>query len=554
VPSALLSRAGDRIAALRGGEVDWRSLGARLQVALERLPLRVAFIYALLLIVMLQATVEAVYSDADIASGPVIGDNYPGGPLRLGFVRWFEAFWLERGTRWIPGHRYLWTYGAYALTLLSLAAVAWSAKVATERRWTGWTFFVVPFCATAVLMPWQFAWSGHALAWVHVLLTAAFLVACAAQGGWFMRSPPVHVVLTVLLAVSGALGYASDRVLEGALVIPILAGGVLFVRMLPRPVNWRVSATCAVIGLTCIFLAPTFSHIADKQQITAEAFQVFKADPARRAANVDLFWKTGPRLLGGDWSNPPTDRFRSRLTTLCALLAAALLVAGIAYAAHTGLRALRRPRQIRPALTVFVVFWGLSVSAMIAAFIYTTAATDIYSSRYLVSAAYGVVALAAVAAAGRPWSRGLAGLALGIIAFAGFVSLAHRDLRDPRAPTRDVANIVQSVGLRYGAYKGYAGYWTAAPVTWLNRNRFKIYPTSQCQPDVVCQYNLHFADHSKRGPKQKTMIVIDHAYQPPSPYLLSTDPHFGRPLAEENFGRIQIYAYDYDVATKFGPK
>jgi hypothetical protein len=544
----------DRVAAVRGGDVDWRPLGARLQVALERLPLQVAVIYGVLLIVMLQATVEAVYSDADIASGPVIGDTYPGGPLRLGFVRWFEAFWLERATTWIPGHRYLWTYGAYLLTLLSLAAVAWTAKVATERRWAGIAFFAVPFCAGALLMPWQFAWSGHALAWVHVLLTAAFLVACAATGGWFLRRWPVHVVVTALLAVSGALGYASDRVLEGALVIPVLAGGVLFLRMLPRPVNWRLGATCIVIGLTCILLAPTFSHMADKAQISAEALTVSKADPARRAANLDLFWRTGPRLLGGNWADPPADKFRKLLTTVCALIVLALLVAGIVYAAYVGLRALWQPRRIRPPLAVFVVFWGLSVSAMIGAFIYSTAAIDIYSSRYLVSTAYGVIALAAVAAAGRGWSRAVGGLALGIVAFAGFVSLAHRDLRDPRAPTRDVANLITTVGHQFGAYKGYAGYWTAAPVTWLTRNEFKIYPTSQCLPDVVCPFNIHFADHWKRGPKQRTMIVIDHAYQPPSPYLLSTDPHFGKPIYEQNFGRIQIYVYDYDVATKFGPK
>src|SRR5436190_12662502 len=113
--------------------------------ALERLPFAIAVAYGVLLMVKLQATVDAVYSNADVASGPVIGDLYSGGPVRLGYVRWFEAFWLERATAWVPGHRDLWTYGAYLLTLLCLAAVAWSASVATRRRWTGLTFFAVPF-------------------------------------------------------------------------------------------------------------------------------------------------------------------------------------------------------------------------------------------------------------------------------------------------------------------------------------------------------------------------------------------------------------------------
>jgi hypothetical protein len=146
------------------------------------------------------------------------------------------------------------------------------------------------------------------------------------------------------------------------------------------------------------------------------------------------------------------------------------------------------------------------------------------------------------------------GAALGVVALAGFVSLAHRDLRTPTAPTRADAETVARIGRRFGASKGYAGYWTAAPLTWYTRNQFRIYPTTQCQPDTLCQSNLHFADHWKRGPKQRTMVVIDHAFQPPATFLLSTDPRFGRPLYEENTGRIQVFVYDYDVATKFGPK
>jgi hypothetical protein len=37
-------------------------------------------------------------------------------------------------------------------------------------------------------------------------------------------------------------------------------------------------------------------------------------------------------------------------------------------------------------------------------------------------------------------------------------------------------------------------------------------------------------------------------------FLLSTDPRFGKPIYEQDFGRIQIFVYPYDVATKFGPK
>ena len=520
------------------------------------MPTRLALIYAFLLIILLKTTVDAVYSNADIASGPVIGELYPGsGPVVLGFVRWFEAFWLERATGWVPGHRYLWTYGAYALTLLSLAAVAWSVAVATGKRWAGFTFFAVPFCATAVLMPWQFAWSGHALAWVHVLLAGAFLVASAAVGGWFARSFPAHLVVMLILSAATAVGYASDRALEAALIVPILVLAVLALRMLPRPANWRIAGTAAFIGVSSLLLAGPLQRAADKDQILGAGFNIAKADAARRADNFNLFLKAGPRLLGGDWSNTPADQVRRLIMILCAFVAVAALLVGIGYAAFIGVRALWRPRSSAPALTVFVVFWALSVGGMIGAFIWSTAAQDLESSRYLPSTAYGVVGLAVAAGASRLWSRAVVGAGLGLCALAGVISLAHHDLRaDPTTPTRGMANQVVDVAHRFGVKKAYAGYWDAAPLSWYTRTEVPVYPVDNCQPNTVCTFSQHFAYKWFTDSKQKTMLVVDRAIGVPRVFLQSTDTRFGKPIYVEDTGRLVIYVYPYDIFTKFGPK
>ena len=180
-PVAFVRRQRDRILASERN----RALLDRAAGWLAALPAWVAVLYGVLLLVVFKATVEAVYANADIASGPMIGETYDGGVLTLGFLNWFEGLWLEQITKWMPLHRYLWQYGPWVLTMLGLAAVAWTAARATGRRWAGITFFAVPFCATAALMPWQFAISGHALAWLTVLLVGAFLVAAAwSAAGW----------------------------------------------------------------------------------------------------------------------------------------------------------------------------------------------------------------------------------------------------------------------------------------------------------------------------------------------------------------------------------
>jgi hypothetical protein len=344
-------------------------------------------------------------------------------------------------------------------------------------------------------------------------------------------------------------------VLEAALVVPILVLAVLVLRMLPAPANWRVALTAAAIGVSSLALAAPFQHAADRAQILSAPFTVTSADAGRRAQNLDLFWKVGPRLLGGDWSNPPVDPVRHLLTRLCAFIVLGLLIVGIGYAAYLGVRALWRPRQVAPPLTVFVVFWALSVGGMIGAFIWSTAAQDLESSRYLPSAAYGVIALSVAAAAPRLWSRAALGACLSLIVLSGVISLAHHDLRaDPTAPARGMADTVARVGKQFGVTKAYAGYWDAAPLSWYTRDAFHVYPVDNCQPNTVCTFSQHFAYKWFTDSKQKTMLVVDRAIGVPRVFLQSTDTRFGKPIAVEDTGRLVIYVYPYDIFTKFGPK
>ena len=96
------------------------------------------------------------------------------------------------------------------------------------------------------------------------------------------------------------------------------------------------------------------------------------------------------------------------------------------------------------------------------AFVWSTAPIDIASARYLVSAAYAVIALVVVAAANLQWTRAIAGTALSVIVFSGITSIASHDIgNDPYTPTRQMANALAALGVAPGqrvatlAWNGY---------------------------------------------------------------------------------------------------
>ena len=320
--------------------------------------------------------------------------------------------------------------------------------------------------------------------------------------------------MTLFLAGAAAVGWASDKAVEAAVVVPCAIAGVIALRALRWPAGWRVGSSALVIAASAWIFHSPIADAAARSGIAGSPFDVIMADPARRAANLQLFWKSAPMLLGGDYTS--THGVRHGLALLCAWILAACVIAGLVYAAVVVLRALWRPASANPARVMFVLFWGLSLGAMVGAFIWTTAPQDLNSNRYLISAAYALVGLVVIAAADRRWSRAVAGLGLGIIAFAGFVSLANQDLRqDPAAPNRQMADAVTRVGHQWGVKKGYAGYWDAAPLTWMTRNEFHIYPVDNCQANTVCPFNLHIASSWYKPVKGiKTMLLVDPSNWP----------------------------------------
>lgn len=221
-------------AVLRSGRAAW-----------PWLPLAIAVVYVVLLLADFKALVQAIYLSADIVSAPMIAelsdDAPPDSEVLLGNFPWYEGYWYETLTRWLPGHRQIWQVGPWVLSLAGVALAAWSAGRAAGR-WAAAMVGVALGCASTGLLSYQFSLSIHSLVWVHVALLGAFLTLAAARGGLVARLP-LHVLACVGLVAVTAVGLASDRLLLVAGVGPFAVAAVALAVLIPSTAGRRLAFT-----------------------------------------------------------------------------------------------------------------------------------------------------------------------------------------------------------------------------------------------------------------------------------------------------------------------
>lgn len=368
-------------------------------------PLAFAAFYAAVLLATLPSVVNAIYRNSDIAAAPDIGQLSAKAPdfaqTVLGNAPWYSALWFEQLTRWIPGHRTVWELTPWILTLAGIALVAWAAARVTDR-WTGALIAVTLACAGSTLLPLQFAWSIHAVAYVHICVLGAFIVPMALwreRGAWWAQA---GVGALVILATG--VGMASDKlVILGGLVPFVIAGLVLWWLSAPRAAMLALfSVIAVVVGASVVaVLAKATAH---SQDVIPARFPISLSPVAQLPRHVaDLFGSMG-LLANGDFGGPGVS-----LTGLLALLAAGggaiLLVLATTHAAAVGAQvtATRRDRSRWTAEAVaraaFVCYWSAAAVLLCAAFVFSGLPKGLTTSRYLVPAGYAVVVIAAVGAA-----------------------------------------------------------------------------------------------------------------------------------------------------------
>ena len=366
------------------------------------LPVGIAGVYVLLLLAQSKSLVQAIYFSADVSAAPMIAELSdqapPGSEVVLGNFPWYEAYWFETLTRWVPAHRQVWQVAPYLFSLAGVGCVAWSTfKVA--GRWAGAMVAVALGCASAGLLTYQFAWSIHAAILIHAPLAGAFLVLCVSRGGLIGR-PAVHVSAAVALALFTALGVASDRLTLVTTVVPLAVAGVAVAWLVGGSLRRPVALTALGVAGGALVVGLLVAAAARDAGIRSAGFPIHLAQFSQLGTNVRLLFESFSYLGGGDFSGKEPD-ISSMLEVACAGV--------VSIGAIWALRFARRElvlRQVDPVRAAHVIFWATAGAVAVLSFLLSSLPVDKFSSRYVIVPLYAIPALLAVAVAGdRGWRR-----------------------------------------------------------------------------------------------------------------------------------------------------
>ena len=137
------------------------------------------------------------------------------------------------------------------------------------------------------------------------------------------------------------------------------------------------------------------------------------------------------------------------------------------------------------------------------------------------------------------------------IALAGVVSLAQGTAaRDTEGfPPTELAKRVAAIAAANHVSTGYAGYWDAAPITWAAHFRVRVYPVSVCDRGAhLCPFDLHtISSWYTPRPGVRSFLLTD----PRLRLVTAPTPRLGRPAAVYHVGRLVMYVYGYDIASRF---
>jgi hypothetical protein len=466
--------------------------------------------------------------------------NAPSGrEVLLGNFPWYQQLWFEQATHWAPAHRQLWELFPFGVSLVAVALAAWAAAQ-VAGRWGAIVAGVALFCASTPLITNFFQGTTHSPTTAQVALLGATAM-------WLAARPELgRGGLIGVAVISGgltAIGIASDQLLYAAGIAPFAIAAIAL---------WRLVSIRAALAAASVIVVGVGGGLVLKGLMHDAGYRIHPLNLRFAAAeklfpNGRLGIQSMAYLGNGDfWGQALKPR------GVFALLCCAIVLTAL-WAIGRMLRGWARERDVaNPARVVFVAFWTTCALGTAAVFLLSTAPVDILSSRYLVPAWFALGSLLPLVALRWPLARAAVAAGVCVIGIASVIALARGDATDNAANWPDgglqgqLRKTLQAEGLKVG----YAGYWDAAPITWGTRGDLQVYPVWACDGATLCRFYFHNIS-SWYVPRQntKTYLIVD----PAQPLVAGPDPGMGKPLKTLTVGRLQIYVYGFDIASKLGP-
>jgi hypothetical protein len=514
-----------------------------------------AAVYGLVVVVNFSSLITAIYMNSDAAIAPVIGKLLasapPGSHVLLGNHPWYEDLWFLRATAGLPGYRQLWLIAPAAWTLLGFGLLAWSTWKVLGARAAAITFSGL-VCLGAGGRSFFFSFDTHSLTALHTILLGVLLTWLAANSER-LRAWQLSVIALGAGAISAAPVSGDTLFLPWAL-LPMLATSAVLAWRTRSPAQWKLLAVA--VGITAValvggdLLREAAQHSGWRYYNQHVSFVMAN----HLLSNFVLLGQSFLYLAGGEFLGQGIHFQSDMVLASGALMAVALIALPFELRRRVSAAA-PAPVQIDPKSAgrlAYILFWSFGLLLSSAAYLFSTAAVNVASARYLLA---GYIAIAALlpllAARTRAWH---ASVAVGVCVFALIASyqVVRKPFQPPTAPSPARATEL----LRLARYEhvdyGYASYWDAADLTWLTHFGLKVYPVFQCVPHkaTICWFDLVRVDSWYRPrPNTRSMLIVDRKIKP---LLVSgPDPVLGTPSLVTTRGHLQVFIYPYDIAARF---
>jgi len=513
--------------------------------------------------VNLNAFARVTYTNADTAAAPIISGTLDGlgrDHAALGNLAWFTVLWFGLAIRGLPVHRELWVIVPYVVMLATVGLVFWGLLRVAGRR-AALVALVPMLCLSPVALYWSTNLVSHSPTWFA--MAALGVYATTLVPGRRRASRARSVGVAALVAVVAGTNAASDYLLLVCGIAPLAIAGAAAWLANPgfegRRIAIRafaVSAAAAAVALmTTIVMHALQVHSGNKTNGPSIL------NPSKVEGNLKVLWRIF-LALGDVQATRPGYQPPSPLRVLCAVAALAAVAVAAAVVLRT-VAAVRDRARYTPARIPWVAYWTSGTLLLLAAYLvngYATLEPEFEALRYFVGAIYCGAALAPLALTfARPPLVAAAVLGVTVLALTTTIHITRIGISraccaelETGAPSPALADRMARILRPAGIKRGYAGYWYSLGLSWFAKDRFDAYPVDRCGAHLkhLCAsfYNHLSSWYEPRGAR-KSFFLSSGTRLPRSA------KSFGHPARTYHFGGdLKLYVYDYDIATRIGPR
>ena len=350
--------------------------------------------------------------------------------------------------------------------------------------------------------------------------------------------------------------------MNGVRSAPFVLAAIVVAWSCPVPGARRLAASTATIVAISVAGSSVIKAAMTSAGVVAYPFPITFSPFELLTTHLRLLAQSLTFVFNGNFGSA-TITIRSVIELACALAVTAGVVFAVRFArgwvvvvARLGRHA-PRSSPAEATRTAFLSFWTLGALVLGTAYVVTSVPTDVFTSRYVVTVGYGIAAVVTVALSARRWGRAAFVTGVCVLTTASILGITGNDLQASLVnfPNQSLSGRLLELAGREHLEYGYAGYWDSAPLTWQTQTRVQVYPVEQCgNGQSLCPFPYHKISswYSPRA-HTRTFLIVDSrqvgvANAPSGPVA-----SLGQPEQVVTLGRLAVYIYGYDIASKFSP-